>query len=79
MRVFGGKTLAKKKNFIFNSPEGASAAKRLPFGPHDNQLQGIMITSMLDGNLLAISATGSVLYYACHTCSTGWSHWDTAK
>ena len=51
------------KKFTFNSEDGWALCrqillKRLPFGPHDYQLQGI--TSMLDGNnLLAISATGS--------------------
>ena len=51
------------KNFTFNSEEGWALCcqillKRLPFGPHDYQLQGI--TSILDrNNLLAISATGS--------------------
>lgn len=50
-------------SFKYQSPQGFALcreilSKRLPFGPHDYQLDGI--TAVLDGsNMLAISATGS--------------------
>ncbi|KAF9475610.1 hypothetical protein BDN70DRAFT_935715 [Pholiota conissans] len=49
--------------FKFHSPQGYALCRkilstRLPFGPHDYQLDGI--TAVLDGvDMLAITATGS--------------------
>jgi ATP-dependent helicase YprA (DUF1998 family) len=54
---------SKEPSFRFSTPEGWELcrriiAQRLPYGPHDYQLDGI--TAVLDGiDMLAISATGS--------------------
>lgn len=54
---------SSNNNFLFSSIEGLSLCRkillqRLPFCPHDYQLEGI--SAILDGkDLLAISATGS--------------------
>jgi ATP-dependent helicase YprA (DUF1998 family) len=53
---------ATSKKFIFSSPEGRTfceniLAKRLPYAPHDFQLEGIC--KLLDGvDVLAVVATG---------------------
>jgi ATP-dependent helicase YprA (DUF1998 family) len=66
---------SSNKKFLFSSIEGWTLCRkilseRLPFCPHDYQLDGI--TAILDGkDLLAISATGSgksgYIYMLMHT------------
>jgi ATP-dependent helicase YprA (DUF1998 family) len=66
---------SSNKKFLFSSIEGWTfcrriLSERLPFCPHDYQLDGI--TAILDGkDLLAISATGSgksgYIYMLMHT------------
>jgi ATP-dependent helicase YprA (DUF1998 family) len=52
------------KNFKFSSPHGWQICRKvitdkLPFGPHDYQLEGITQPALDGRDVLAVSATGS--------------------